>query len=60
MLANVKFLFKICDYCNLFKTKRHHHFEVDVIRKNEKSDILDRIDELIVTLTIFEFLTFHF
>ena len=60
MLTNVEFLFKIWDYRNLFKTKRHHHFEIELIRKNEKNDIVDRIDELIVILTVFEFFVFYF
>ena len=60
MLTNVEFLFKICDYRNFFKIERHYHFEIEIIRKNEKNDILDRIDELIVILTVFEFFVFHF
>ena len=60
MLANVEFLFKICDYFNFFKIKRHHHFEIEIIRKNEKTNILDKIDELIVTLTVFESFILYF
>ena len=48
MLTNVEFLSKICDYRSFFTIDRHHHFEIEIIRKTEKNDILDRIDELIV------------
>ena len=60
MLTNVEYLSKIFDYRSFFKIERHHHFEIEIIRKNERNNILDRIDELIVILTIVESFIFHF
>ena len=60
MLANVELLSKICDYRSFFKIERYHYFEIEIIRKNEKSDVFSKIDELIVILIIFVPFIIHF